>query len=99
MSKDILIQTSHISNAQWPHVATNYCTGKYRPRRFIWETNFMTFKTGHNMHYKGKTDKIYYIKIKKLIFIKRKNKGNNRLAEEYGNVNSQEYIRNCYKSI
>ena len=31
----------------------------------------MTFKTGHNMHYKGKTDKIYYNKIKKLIFIKR----------------------------
>ena len=61
--------------------------------------SFKTFNIGYNMHYKGKTDKIYYIKIKKLIFIKRKNKGNNRLAEEYGNVNSQEYIRNCYKSI
>ena len=50
----------------------------------------MTFKTGHNMHYKGKTDKIYYNKIKKLIFIKRVKKGNNRVVEEYGNVISQE---------
>ena len=32
------VQTSHILSAQQPHVATGYSAGKYRSKRFIWET-------------------------------------------------------------
>ena len=28
----ISIQTSHISSAQWPHVASGYCVGQHRSK-------------------------------------------------------------------